>query len=138
MAEAPTSISISPTGEFFESNPDEPQTVRVWRGTTSSGNDVIALVAGLQIEADDLKALNLTQVPPPVKAWSDVMNLAMAAIWKQAERLSDEEIQNVLNLVTICAGYRDPGMVEQKCARCEATYRGPAMYCSFRCAAVDA
>ena len=34
--------------------------------------------------------------------------------------------------------YRDPSFPERKCDRCEKPYRGPAVYCSLKCATEDA
>jgi len=60
------------------------------------------------------------------------------AIAADLARLSDGEVQEIAGLVRSRAAFRDPSRPERECDGCGQPYRGPGVYCSFRCAQADA
>lgn len=129
-------IMIGPTPEFFLA--DVSTMVRAWKGRTNTGHDVVALVAGLQLDLDDPAGAGLKAIPPPVPEWTPVMRAIMGNIWAEAARLSDKEGMELLAWVTARALYRDDNWVEALCDHCQQPYRGPAVYCCLACAQADA
>lgn len=123
-------ITVEPTEEFFEA---EKVPVRMWKGTTDNGVDVVALIAGVRLPEDE-DVVNLKLIPPPVPSWSSVVQQAMSSIWLAADRLSDIEAVQMLGLTIAYTQFRDPSCPEQSCARCERSYRGPGDYCCHGCA----
>lgn len=130
------SMEISPTNEFFSA--DAGALVRAWRGKTNKGSEIIALVAGVQM--DEAEANPFKPVPPPIGTWTETVRSVMALVWKMAERLDDKEAMELANWVSSRASYRDPSWIEQRCSReaCQKPYHGPAVYCCFECASLDA
>lgn len=82
-----TSITISPTAEFFLA---KEVLVRAWKGQMGDRGAVVAFVASVALP-ENVAALDLVAVPPPDPAWSEQTRLAMGRLWQLAAKLLDEE-----------------------------------------------
>ncbi len=71
--------------------------------------------------------------PPNVQTWDE----SMRQIAHMLPRLTTVEIMEVVTFVKVRASYRDYACDVRQCFHCNKSYRGPAVYCSLACAAVD-
>lgn len=96
-----SAITIAPTPAFFEAGG---VLFRCWKGSTSEGLPVRALVSAIEVQGADFEMPGLVPVPPPNPEWSPTLSRAMGRLWTISGKLLDAEAEMIVAFAEHLAG----------------------------------
>lgn len=107
----------------------------------TNGEYLVKLVDGpiLGLTTENFQLLDRDLLPAltPTLTRENLRPLLQQAIALYMSRLDDVELDTIFGMVRARALYRDANCPERLCDNCHKKYRGPALYCSHRCATAD-